>query len=134
MGLYRIIEIEWAVKNDKEFVPSPKRPKKAKSKKKGKSTSGSGLKVELVEPIIAMADVKMEVDETDVKPSFVGSMNKGKRKKFGSEATNRSDEADEDEDMETPSKRQRLGEYTGSEARSPPDVPKKSKREVATKQ
>jgi kinesin family protein 22 len=32
----RIIEIEWAVKNHKEYVPSPK-PKKNKNKKKSKS-------------------------------------------------------------------------------------------------
>jgi kinesin family protein 22 len=129
--LCRIIEIEWAVKHDKQFVPSPKRLKKAKSKKKGKSTSGSGLKVELVEHTVAAADVKMEVDErqdeTDVKPST----NKGKRKKnalFGSEATNRPDEAEEDKDMETPSKRQRLGEHTGDEAWTPSGLTKKPKR------
>jgi kinesin family protein 22 len=134
VGLYRIIEIEWAVKHDKQFVPSPKRLKKAKSKKKGKSTSGSGLKVELVEHTIAAADIKMELDErqdeTDAKPSLVERTNKGKRKKnalFGSEATNRPDEAEEDEDMETPSKRQRLGEHTG-EAWTPPGVTKKPKR------
>jgi kinesin family protein 22 len=131
----RIIEIEWAVKHDKEFVPSPKRPKKTKSKKRGKNASGSGLKVELVEPTITTVDVKMEVDEgsdkTDVKSSLVKPTNKGKRKKnaqFGSEATNKPDEAEEDEDMETPSKRQRLGEHVGNEAWTPPGLTKKLKR------
>ena len=37
--LNRIIEIEWAVKNDKEFVPTPKRPRKAKKKKGGRVES-----------------------------------------------------------------------------------------------
>ncbi len=39
--VYRIIEIEWAVKNGKEFVPSPKPPRKTKSK--NKKTKGSRL-------------------------------------------------------------------------------------------
>jgi len=63
------------VKHDKEFVPSPKRPKKAKSKKKGKGASGSGLKVELVEPTVdETADAQMDVDEDQDEKS-----NKGKR-------------------------------------------------------
>jgi kinesin family protein 22 len=103
--LFRIIEIEWAVKHDKEFVPSPKRPKKAKSKKKGKGASGSGLKVELVEPTVdETADAQMDVDEDQDEKS-----NKGKRKngaQFGSEATNRPRE----DDVETPLKRQRMDE------------------------
>ncbi|PPQ74075.1 hypothetical protein CVT24_012945 [Panaeolus cyanescens] len=33
----RIIEIEWAVKNDREYVPSPKPKRKSKPKKKAKS-------------------------------------------------------------------------------------------------
>lgn len=122
------------MKHDKEFVPSPKRPKKTKSKKRGKNTSESGLKVELVEPTIAVADVKMEVDEksdkADVKLSLAEPTNAGKRKKnaqFGSEATNRPDEAEENEDMETPSKRQRLGEHVRDEAWTPPGLTKKFK-------
>jgi kinesin family protein 22 len=35
----RIIEIEWAVKNNKEYVPSPKPPRKNKNKKKSKNRS-----------------------------------------------------------------------------------------------
>lgn len=34
----RIIEIEWAVKNDTEFVPSPKPARKRKAKQRSKST------------------------------------------------------------------------------------------------
>ena len=41
IGAYRIIEIEWAVKNGKEFVPSPKPPRKMKNK--NKKTKGSRL-------------------------------------------------------------------------------------------
>ena len=33
----RIIEIEWAFKNNKDYVPSPKRSRKSKNKRKGKS-------------------------------------------------------------------------------------------------
>lgn len=34
---HRIIEIEWAVKNNQEFVPSPKRTRQPKTKKRSKS-------------------------------------------------------------------------------------------------
>lgn len=36
----RIIEIEWAFKNNKDYVPSPKRSRKSKNKRKGKSHLG----------------------------------------------------------------------------------------------
>lgn len=36
---YRIIEIEWAVKSNRQYVPSPKPPKKNKNKKKSKNRS-----------------------------------------------------------------------------------------------
>ena len=36
----RIIEIEWAFKNNKDYVPSPKRSRKSKTKRKGKSHLG----------------------------------------------------------------------------------------------
>jgi hypothetical protein len=36
----RIIEIEWAFKNDKEYVPSPKPSKKSKKKRRVKSYLG----------------------------------------------------------------------------------------------
>lgn len=89
------------MKHNTEFVPSPKKPKKAKLKKKGKSC-GSGLKVEPVEGTI---DFPMDVDEEAQRPQ----VNMGKRKKgarFGSEATNRPEEKG-DEDAESPLKRQR---------------------------
>ncbi|KIM91711.1 hypothetical protein PILCRDRAFT_137751 [Piloderma croceum F 1598] len=101
----RIIEIEWSVKHNTEFVPSPKKPKKAKSKKKGKSF-GSGLKVE---PVEGTVDFPMDVDEETQRPQDEKA-NMGKRKKsarFGSEATNRPEEKG-NEDAESPLKRQRL--------------------------
>lgn len=49
----RIIEIEWAFKNNKDYVPSPKRSRKTKNKRKVKShlgrentAMGEGIKVE----------------------------------------------------------------------------------------
>lgn len=93
------------MKHNTEFVPSPKKPKKAKSKKKGKS-SGSGLKVEPVEGTI---DFPMDVDEDAQRPQDEKA-NMGKRKKgarFGSEATNRPEERG-DEGAESPLKRQRM--------------------------
>jgi len=101
---YRIIEIEWAVKNNKEFVPSPKPPRKAK-KKKGKAA-----------PMVD--DTAMDVD--DQNELKLGSRRR-ERAEFGLELTNagmdsptkgkRPLEAQEGEDdAETPPKRQRRGE------------------------
>ena len=70
----RIIEIEWAVKNEKEYVPSPKPPRKNKSKKKSKNRS-------------AGEDYAMDVDDSGAggsgknHHSFPGS-------EFGNEVTN----------------------------------------------
>ena len=41
-SLYRIIEIEWAVKNGKEYVPTPKAPRQHKSKSKHKKSKSKG--------------------------------------------------------------------------------------------
>ncbi|KAG5716036.1 Kinesin-like protein KIF22, partial [Termitomyces sp. T112] len=49
----RIIEIEWAVKNNREFVPTPKPPRKAKKQKKTKATPSE--------------DVDMDTDEREPK-------------------------------------------------------------------
>lgn len=99
------------MKHNKEFVPSPKRPKKGKSKKKGKSASGSGLKVEKVEPTIeGKVDFPMMDIDEEQKP-------KGKRKNgagFGSEVTNRhNDNTERHEGAETPLKRQRTKDGNG---------------------
>jgi kinesin family protein 22 len=125
--LFRIIEIEWSVKHNKEFVPSPKRPKKTRSKKKGKNASGSGLKVELAEPIVeGTADAPMDVDE-EVQGSLGVKSYKGKRKngtRFGSEATNR---PDGDEAVETPLKKQRMNKDSGDEKWAPPAIAKQAR-------
>ena len=103
------------MKHNKEFVPSPKRPKKTKSRKKGKSASGSGLKVELVENTTeGTGYVPMDVDEEVQRSPNKPSKGKGKRKKgaqFGSEAINRPDEGHEA--VESPLKRQRVNEVSG---------------------
>lgn len=104
----RIIEIEWAVKHDKGFMPSPKPEKKAKAtKKKSKHGSGSALKSEVVEPAI-----KGENEDVDMVVEEKVESGKGKRKKgtrFGSEATNRpTDAGDEGDESQTPPKRQKL--------------------------
>jgi len=61
--IVRIIEIEWSVKNNTEFVPSPKKPKKAKSQKKAKGAFESGQKVDLSCQPSNGEDTQMEVDE-----------------------------------------------------------------------
>jgi kinesin family member 22 len=43
----RIIEIEWAFKNNRDYVPSPKPPRKSKNKKRAKSNLGrEGMQVD----------------------------------------------------------------------------------------
>jgi len=44
---HRIIEIEWSVKNNKEYVPSPRKQRKAKSSKQPRSKSNLGQELEL---------------------------------------------------------------------------------------
>jgi len=41
----RVIEIEWAVKNGTEFIPTPKKPRKAKRTKAGKGKTAAVGKV-----------------------------------------------------------------------------------------
>ncbi|KAG6819786.1 hypothetical protein H0H93_008701 [Arthromyces matolae] len=68
----RIIEIEWAVKNDKDFVPSPKKSRRTK-KAKTKNTVVSG------------EDADMEIDEDqDQKPVDNAAL----EGRFGLELTN----------------------------------------------
>lgn len=38
----RVLEIEWAVKNGKEFVPSPRKPRKPRGKKRKVAATGRG--------------------------------------------------------------------------------------------
>lgn len=124
------------MKHSKEFVPSPKRPKKTKSKKKTKAASGSGLKVEVVQPPVGTdMDVDEWHEEQEVERSLDDNAGSCKRKKgaqFGSEATNRlgGDEGDDD-DLDTPLKRQRVGGVSDDGDWEPPVIPKKSKKAVA---
>ncbi|RDB30648.1 Kinesin-like protein KIF22 [Hypsizygus marmoreus] len=134
----RIIEIEWAVKNDREFVPSPKPPRKAKGKKKSKLAK---------EPQVTEDDAAMDVDDEAPKHGHP----RGRTAEFGTERTNtgassptkgkrRLDANQEDEDSaETPPKRQRRAgkgkaiviESSDEEEWVPPAPSKKSKRAMA---
>ncbi|KAF8068670.1 kinesin-like protein [Lyophyllum atratum] len=128
----RIIEIEWSVKNDKEFVPSPKPPRKAK-KKKGKVASA------------LRDDAAMDVDEE----SELKSANRRReRAEFGMELTNagmdspstgkRPLDREEEDDAETPPKRQRRGGKAkaavdvSSDDEEVPLAPSKTRRQLAS--
>ncbi|KAF5375666.1 hypothetical protein D9615_009354 [Tricholomella constricta] len=100
----RIIEIEWAVKNKKEFVPSPKPARKAK-KKKAKAI-----------PAAAADDAAMDVD--DVSEVKSASTQRRERAEFGMELTNTGmdspsvgkrplDTCEGEDDEETPPKKQK---------------------------
>lgn len=108
---YRIIEIEWAVKNGKAFKPSPKRVKKEKRKRKADAELEAGaeeardMDVDHYEsgPAHVMSDDQMEVDE-------VASSLTMRAATFGHELTNTGSKrallADDDTaGMETPAKR-----------------------------
>lgn len=140
-GTYRIIEIEWAVKNDKVFVPSPKRPKKTKGTKK---TKGSR--------VYPMSDENMDVDyEEDEKLHKVKGKGKEQRRdvEFGLELTNTDSpnkskrsmadrEDGEDDGMGTPPKRQKrtgvkkaVTPDSSEDEWVPPPPVKKGKRKLA---
>lgn len=72
---HRIIEIEWAVKNNKEFVPSPKRARQPKTKKRSKSNLAREN---------APADDAMEVDECGA----IAGKHRDAPGMFGAESTN----------------------------------------------
>ncbi|KAG5651643.1 hypothetical protein H0H81_007953 [Sphagnurus paluster] len=103
----RIIEIEWAVKNDKDFIPSPKPPRKAK-KKKGKAK------------IVPVDEATMDVDE-DLEPKPTGRRRQDKTE-FGMELTNTGI-------PESPSQQKRSLDTVEEEAETPPK--KQKKREKA---
>jgi kinesin family protein 22 len=72
----RIIEIEWAFKNNKDYVPSPKPSRKSKNKRKAKShlgrentAMGEGMQVDR-DGRSEAADFGMEITNTE---SPVGS-------------------------------------------------------------
>lgn len=143
LGEHRIIEIEWAVKNNKMFVPSP--PKKNKGKIKSKPRE------------FLIADEPMDVDEGE---EPIGKKGKGRRRatgsEFGMELTNTNadglnqskrslaaiEEAagdDDDDDVETPPKKQRRGgkgkakvvvAESSEDEWVPPAPPRRSKRKL----
>ncbi|KAG6906300.1 hypothetical protein DXG01_014669 [Tephrocybe rancida] len=95
----RIIEIEWAVKNNREFVPSPKPPRKAKKQKKAK--------------VVPSENADMDVDG-ECEPKFTV----GRKAEFGLELTNTGTESpgkakrqldigEDDDELETSPKKQR---------------------------
>jgi hypothetical protein len=131
-GHSRVIEIEWAVKNDKPFVPSPKRTRKARSKAKSKSKYPKSAKKAKTEPAGPDGAITEDEDEhmTDATGAAVeqmgGAVNgKGKSRLraadegFGVQLTNNvitptkrsvehiDGEMDDEENVGNPAKRQR---------------------------
>ncbi|THH14574.1 hypothetical protein EW146_g5770 [Bondarzewia mesenterica] len=118
IDVFLIIEIEWAVKNGKEFRPSPKKPRKVRGRKKGKGArvkQAREVTVQGMETVIEMSDEEagaegeagpekveaemgkgQESDDDDVVESLlqqggdadVGRGNRKGRNRFGSEVTN----------------------------------------------
>lgn len=114
----RIIEIEWAAKNDKAFLPSPKREKAKKKAKKRSARSPSLMPLDPGHPKTTN-NPQMEVDdewrdEEEVEDEIV-LKGKGKSGVFGLEVTNSPSKRSVGErgkdgeagDVETPPKRQK---------------------------
>jgi kinesin family protein 22 len=146
--IHRIIEIEWAVKNDKAFKPSPKRAKKAKGKKQKKAEveAEMGMEVDGVGEALPlsndklgeypMSDDQMEVDE--VEHSLMGLV------AFGTELTNTGSKRSlaalngaDYEGTETPAKRPKKSgkkvvvvESDDEDEFVPAAAPRKSKRKI----
>jgi kinesin family protein 22 len=133
---YRIIEIEWSVKNNREFVPSPKPPRKTKGKKKPKNNKEQLLS----------DDAPMDVDQ-DCDMKSTGSRRGATE--FGLELTNtdspkgggskRPLDDEDNESTETPPKRQKRGgklkvlamDDSGEDEWMPP-APSKGKRKMVS--
>ncbi|KAF8155490.1 P-loop containing nucleoside triphosphate hydrolase protein [Crassisporium funariophilum] len=132
----RIIEIEWAFKNDRNYVPSPKPPKKPKSKKKSKIVMGAE------NPAMddAMDVVNCGTSGKDALPATAAE--------FGMEVTNtespnrskRSFADTEDRgNTQTPQKRQKRSNLatpvvnvSSDDEWAPPALTKKSRRNVVS--
>ncbi|KAJ6609058.1 P-loop containing nucleoside triphosphate hydrolase protein [Mycena sp. CBHHK59/15] len=142
----RIIEIEWAVKNDKAFKPSPKRVKKSKGKKKQTKAEAEPEAVPMevddgqeqdpahddrgAHPM--SDDDQMELDEVENSLTDLAA--------FGTELTNTGSKrslAALDGGMETPAKRPKRGGKKpvvveeSDEEFVPDAAPRKSKRKLA---
>lgn len=131
----RIIEIEWAVKNDKPFVPSPKRQKNKAKKLK--------TKVEINEPVLS--DSQMDVDDegNDHSERPIHFKVKQEAAEFGMELTNSPTkrsivEQDRDDESLTPAKKQRRSgdkrkiavDVSSDDEWAPPAPAKKGKRKL----
>ncbi|KDQ53292.1 hypothetical protein JAAARDRAFT_137340 [Jaapia argillacea MUCL 33604] len=153
----RIIEIEWAVKNGKDFRPSPKRSKKNKSKKRERSkglegessststlhssshnmTGGTSLETHFEEPEGAM-EIDEESEVMDMVVVQGDHQGQGRSQvRFGSELTNRGDGGDESR-VGTPAKKTRSGkgkrksaEVVSDDEWEPPAPVKRGKRKLA---
>ncbi|KDR80423.1 hypothetical protein GALMADRAFT_242858, partial [Galerina marginata CBS 339.88] len=105
----RIIEIEWSVKNNKEYVPSPKPPRKPKTRKRSKSA---------FEHENPQTDDAMDVDDCGA------NRGKGRRlavaAEFGMEVTN----------TESPNKSKRSFADTDDRANAKQTPQKRQKRTV----
>ncbi|KAF8961771.1 kinesin-like protein, partial [Flammula alnicola] len=133
----RIIEIEWAVKNDKEYVPSPKPAKKRKTKKRSKSNlDHESLPV----------DDAMVVDDCGAKDRQMESAGA-----FGMEVTNTdspnkskrsfadTDERENASAAQTPVKRQKRSvlatpvvNVSSDDEMEPPAISKKNRRKIVS--
>uniref|UniRef100_A0A8H8CJ53 Kinesin-like protein n=1 Tax=Psilocybe cubensis TaxID=181762 RepID=A0A8H8CJ53_PSICU len=112
----RIIEIEWAVRNNTAYVPSPKPPRKQKSKKRSKSALSR-------EALPAMD--AMDVDNGTKgkgKDGFVGKLGEFGMDFTNTESPNKSkrtyDDATESENMQTPMKKQKRTALHGTPSRN----------------
>jgi kinesin family protein 22 len=146
---HRIIEIEWSVKNNKEYVPSPRKQRKTKTSKQPRLRSNLGQEFKL----------PAEVDDNDhtagpSKFAMEGQQRFGNVAEFGMEVTNTDSPnkslskrsfADTQEDREnafasqTPQKRQKrfdLGapivNIDSEDDMEPPALAKKSRKKVAS--
>ncbi|KAF8903894.1 kinesin-like protein [Gymnopilus junonius] len=129
----RIIEIEWSVKNNKEYVPSPKPPKKHKSKKRSKSALGQEN---------PETDDAMMVDSCGLSR---GQSHLDSAAEFGTEVTNTespnkskrsfTDTEDRGDVLQTPQKRQKRTAFSSpaidsDDEMAHPALSKKDKRPV----
>lgn len=129
--LCRIIEIEWAVKNDKAFVPSPKRPRKEKAKRKGvraKKVVSMPVKVEERRMDVDEEDADEE-EEQDVENLVLGGKEERRTASvFGTEVTNINNG---EPDSPTKIKRSMSDLETEENAATPPKRQRRSGRKRA---
>ncbi|KAH7912354.1 P-loop containing nucleoside triphosphate hydrolase protein [Hygrophoropsis aurantiaca] len=101
----RIIEIEWAVRNEKEFVPSPKRIRKPKLKSKKRQGRGHGAKEEPVDGAMTESS-SCPADSQLTESSSNQSLNPLKRLKTEAEDESELDRLDDGE-VQVPLKKYR---------------------------